>query len=597
MLATLIVQAREWLPRYGDSYWHDSIPESMRQSYVEFGERYLGKPWKDIPVSVFSEYKTTGNRSHYESLMFEKRRQLAALVLAEIVEEKGRFLKDIEIGLQSTLEETWWGLPAHYDYDTPRADCQYVDLFNAETASLVAYTRYMLSGEKEGLSPILTKRIDSEISRRVLQPAVENNYWWKRATNNWNPWICSNWLSCVLFCENDDSRKAEAIRQINEASLLFLNAYPEDGGCDEGPSYWDRAAASLFEVCYILAKSENQANIPLNHPKLKVMGSYIYKMYAGNGYAVNFSDTHGYRSVLNVSISYPFGLLTGDKTLCQYAAWYGKKNDILHKSAVLCNQSSNWPSLSRELIFLSHIQSYLKEQPQEPLLKDVWLPDLQIMTARTPSSVFYVAFKGGNNGESHNHNDVGSFVLYSNGRPLLIDPGVSEYNAKTAKDRYGVWTMQSDYHNLPRINGYSQSAGIQYGARVINHKASELSLDISHAYPTEAKVLRWERTISARFRNQIKVTEDFELSSFVAPSKLMFVTPIEPLIDNEGQIRLSDCRMNFNEKQLSAQIEDISSMLDPTMQRIWGQHLYRIVLEVRTQRLNQRIQYTISVEK
>src|SRR5437763_12227404 len=47
----------------------------------------------------------------------------------------------------------------------------------------------------------------------------------------------------------------------------------------------------------------------------------------------------------------------------------------------------------------------------EPLLGSVWLPDLQLMAARsTPNSGagLYVGAWGGHNGESHNHNDVGN---------------------------------------------------------------------------------------------------------------------------------------------------------------------------------------------
>jgi hypothetical protein len=75
---------------------------------------------------------------------------------------------------------------------------------------------------------------------------------------NWNPWICSNWLACVLICEKDESRKAEAIAQIENATRTFIDAYPEDGGCDEGPGYWDRAAASMFEVLRLLVISNEK---------------------------------------------------------------------------------------------------------------------------------------------------------------------------------------------------------------------------------------------------------------------------------------------------------------------------------------------------
>ena len=93
-------------PRWGDTFWRDSVPETMRKDYISFGEQYKGKEWHSLPAATFAEFKKTGNRTNYEGLLFEKRRQLAALVLAEVIEGKRRFLPDIINGLQSTLEET-----------------------------------------------------------------------------------------------------------------------------------------------------------------------------------------------------------------------------------------------------------------------------------------------------------------------------------------------------------------------------------------------------------------------------------------------------------------------------------------------------------
>ena len=583
-------QTPKLLPAYGDTFWRDSIPESMRQSYIAFGERYLGKPWHSLPASVFAEFKKTGNRTRYEALMFEKRRQLAAIVLAEAVEGRHRFTSDIIDGLQSTLEETWWGLPAHYKTELPQANDQNVDLFNAETASLVAWTRYLLADEISRFSPLLVKRIDSEISRRILQPAVKTNYWWKKAGMNWNPWICSNWLTCVLFCEHDDARRQEAIRQIEQAAEAFMAAYPADGGCDEGPHYWDRAAASLFETQYLLHNASLTSYLSPLASKLLAMESYIYKMYIGNGYAVNFADAHGNRAMLNINIGYPFGLLTGDKTMCQYAAWVGQQEDVLHQAARLYDKSGNWPALGRELIFLRHIQAFLRESPREPRLNEVWLPDLQIMTTREP----FVAMKGGHNGESHNHNDVGSFIVYANGEPLLIDPGVGEYTSKTfSNNRYDIWTMQSDYHNLPRINGYSQRDGKQYASRVVSHQPRQLTLDISGAYPAEARIDHWLRTVRLTKRQKIEVTEDMALKSRLAATQLMFITPTQPQLTEPGIVMLGSHSLRYDPSQLSPQVEDLASLLDPVLQQLWGQHLYRIVLTLRSNKLRQRIRYTI----
>ena len=592
-------ESSKFLPQWGDTFWRDSIPETMRQSYITFGEQYLKRDWCCLPVSVFAEYKKTGNRTHYEALMFEKRRQLAALVMAELMEGQHRFTPDIINGLQSTLEETWWGLPAHYKTEVPRTDDQTVDLFNAETAALIAYTRYVLSDEIGNFSPLLVQHIDQEISRRILEPVLKTNYWWKTAGMNWNPWICSNWLACILFCEHDDGRRQAALSQIEKACEAFMAAYPDDGGCDEGPHYWDRAAASLFETLYLFQYISLAPHLSPLTSKIKAMESYIYKMYIGNGYAVNFADAHGNRAMLNINIGYPFGLITGDKTMRQYAAWVGQQEDVLHQAAQLYNKSGNWPSLGRELIFLKHIQAFLREKPQEPRLNEVWLPDLQIMTVREP----FVAMKGGHNGESHNHNDVGSFIVYCQEPtakgpkpivPLLIDPGVGEYTSKTfSGQRYDIWTMQSDYHNLPRINGYSQHDGKQYKARVVSHKSGQLTLDIGGAYPVEAQIQQWLRTVKVQKGKQVDITEDFVLKAFQAPTQLMLITPIEPQLTKAGIISLGSHTINYNAKQLMPEVEDLTPLLDPTLRQMWGTHLYRIKMTLCSNRLKQRIQYVI----
>ena len=590
LFTALAARAVQLLPQWGDSFWRDSIPETMRQSYIAFGEQYLKKDWYSLPASAFAEFKKTGNRTHYESLMFEKRRQLAALVMAELIEGQYRFMPDIINGLQSTLEETWWGLPAHYKTEVPRTEDQTVDLFNAETAALIAYTRHVLSDEIGHFSSLLVQRIDQEISRRILQPALTTKYWWKTAGMNWNPWICSNWLACVLFCEHDDQRRQASLDQIVKACEAFMAAYPADGGCDEGPHYWDRAAASLFETLYLLQANTQHPAPGTHHPKLLAMESYIYKMYIGNGYAVNFADAHGNRAMLNINIGYPFGLMTSDKTMCQYAAWVGQQEDVLHQAAQLYNKSGNWPSLGRELIFLKHIQAFLREEPREPHLNEVWLPDLQIMTTREP----FVAMKGGHNGESHNHNDVGSFIVYPNGTPLLIDPGVGEYTSKTfSGQRYDIWTMQSDYHNLPRINGYSQHDGKQYKARVVSHKTGQLTLDISSAYPAEAQIQQWLRTVKVQKGKSVEITEDFALKAYQAPTQLMLITTIEPQLTKAGIMTLGSHTINYNAKQLTPEVEDLTPLLDPTLRQMWGTHLYRIKMTLCSHNLKQSIRYVI----
>ena len=587
LLLTIALGIANLLPQAEDAFWRDSIPQEMKQSYTVYGEQYLGKAWTALPWTVFAENKITGNRVNYEGICFEKRRHLAALVMAEIVEGKGRFMNDIIDGIGSFCEETWWGIPAHYGKRIPLQEIQEVDLFNAETASLIVWTRYMLEKQLDAFSPDICQRIDREVEQRILKPAVANNYWWKTAGMNWNPWICSNWLACVLICEKDETRKAEAIAQIEKATHAFIDAYPEDGGCDEGPGYWDRAAASMFEVLRLLPENSRLARLTSSTSntslsrKIRAMAAYSYKTYIGHDYCVNFADAHENKAVQQVNIVYPFGHWLNDKTMREFGAYLGRTKQVLTQPAKLYDKSGNFPTLGRELFFLRNIRDFIAENPQEPLIKDAWLPNLQIMTARRGGH--FTAFKGGHNGESHNHNDVGSFLVYVDGEPLLIDPGVGEYTAKTfSNSRYEIWTMQSGYHNLPQINGTDQQNGKAFGAKVVSHQNGKLTLDIAGAYPQEAAVKSWKRTVTAT-KSGVSVTEDFELDAYKAPTRLMLMTT------NRDALK----HISYNANQLEAVIEDISNQLDPLLQGMWGKEMYRIVLTVKSAKTKQQIKYSI----
>ncbi|MGM9704168.1 MAG: heparinase II/III family protein [Prevotella sp.] len=604
----------------------------VRESYIKYGEQFAGKAWESPSARLFAEFRTNGNRTRYEQATFAKRRQLAALVMAEVAEGKGRFMGDIVDGLQSTMEETWWGIPAHYGTKVMRQEDQTVDLFNAETAGLLAWTRRALREEIDSFSPLLGKRIDSEIERRMLIPAVSTDYWWKKRAMNWNPWICSNWLACVQFCEHDPMRRKEALTQISQAMQCFFNAYPDDGGCDEGPTYWDRAAASLFDCVkllevrgekvegrgekvegrdYCTAQCAGETPTPpadaANHeaehistlyplpstlknstlknstlkknPKLRRMASYSYSTYIADGYCLSFADSHGNRLVQQPNVMFPFALYLGDSTMAEFAAYVAKEKGFEENAAGIYDQSGNYPTLGRELVFLGCLDKFVATKPSEPMLADTWLPRLQIFTARR-NGVF-VGMKGGHNDESHNHNDVGSFVVYDSGQPLLIDPGVGEYTSKTfSSKRYEIWTMQSAYHNLPQINGCDQMAGKHFAARDVKRKKGCLTMDIAGAYPDSANVERWTRTVTVGKRGEIAIADSYKLKEWKAPTRLMLMAAVEPK-EEKGCIRIGNRILHYDASQLDATIEPLSPMFDNMMRSMWQNGLWRIVLTVR----------------
>ena len=65
-----------------------------------------------------------------------------------------------------------------------------------------------------------------------------------------------------------------------------------------------------------------------------------------------------------------------------------------------------------------------------------------------------MAAKGGNNGESHNHNDVGSFLYLAGDEMLLTDLGAGEYTRDYfGEKRYDILCNHSFGHSVPVIDG------------------------------------------------------------------------------------------------------------------------------------------------
>jgi hypothetical protein len=169
---------------------------------------------------------------------------------------------------------------------------------------------------------------------------------------------------------------------------------------------------------------------------------------------------------------------------------------------------------------------------------------------------------------------------------------VGEYTAKTfSKDRYSIWTMQSQFHNLPQINGADQKDGKEYAAKVVSHKDGQLTLDLAGAYPEEAAVKVWRRTVSAA-KKAITVTEDYVLNDYRGPSKLMLMTTCPPQC-SESAVTLGNHRIDFDARQMEAAVENISDRLDPLLRQIWGKEMYRIVLTVKSTNTKNKIKYTI----
>jgi hypothetical protein len=570
--------------------WED-LPADARAALLAAGEKQLSTPWEILPASLFLEYRRTGNRSHYQEAYDRRRQKLQDLVIAECMEGKGRFADEIANGVWLTCEEAFWGLPAHLGMQKagpglPDVTEPIVDLFAAETSSLLAWTGYLAGDLLEKISPLLLKRIRLEIGRRILTPCLaRDDFWWmgfgERPVNNWDPWICSNWLASALLMESDAERRRAAVAKIVRCLDNFLNGYADDGGCDEGPGYWDRAAASLFDCLELLHAATGGPGQAFTMPKVHQMGLYICRAHVWNEWYTNFGDAPA-RVYPNGDLVYRYGKRVGDGSMMAHGAFCAFEENA---NAIPDD------SIGRQLPALFNL-ALLRGAPRaQALFRDSWLAGLRVMMARLregSSKGLYLAAQAGNNGKSHNHNDVGNFVVYADGMPAIIDVGVETYSAKTfSPQRYEIWTMQSAYHNCPTIDGVMQSAGRQFAATEVDYhsddQAAELRLNLAKAYPPEAHLASWNRTLRLdRARNSIEITDDYRLTQAAKVITLTLMTPCAAEVSIPGEVGLpmssgDSVRVVYDRSIFHAVREEIP-IHDERLRASWGERLYRVLL-------------------
>ena len=602
-LKNIIIPRQEWhpYPTYANPAGLEQIPARVRKAFIDRGVKALNATWAPLPATVFLDFVRTGNRSRYERLSFDRRRQLANLVMAEVFERQGRFTDQIVNGIWAICEESFWGVPAHLGgqkagHGLPDVTDPYVDLFAAETGVLLAWTYYLLAPELDKINPLITRRILYEIDRRILSPYLEHEDWgwmgfrsrksgYKYRVNNWNPWINSNVIACALLAEQDENRRLELLHKAMDSVDNFMAPYPADGGCDEGPSYWSRAGGSLYDCLELLYNASNGAIDIFDTPLIKEIARYIYRAYISDPYFINFADAPA-KMRIEPALVYRFGKAIGDETMTGFASFEARLSDF--GSGYI---SAHFGLLNRQLPALFCLNELLATPAAEPLLRDVWWPDIQVMAARSRAGStkgFYIAAKGGHNDESHNHNDVGNFILYLNGNPVLIDAGAQTYTRKTfSKQRYELWNNQSAYHNLPTINGVMQHQGRRFAARDVRYRAGAgqavFSLDIAGAYPEEAGVDSWVRTITLNRGKNVTIEENYRLRDFVRPFTLSLMTPLDADVSEPGRIKLTLSKneavlIQYDRKKFTAGVEKIE-IKDARMAQSWGDCLYRILLK------------------
>ena len=540
------------------------------KEYVKLAQEAIDYAWPTIKATDYMEFIKTGKRA-MEPTHNERRSYLMLFFYAELAENKGRFLPQIVNGLLAICEETSWCASAHWADEIPKnlpnITAPYIDLLAAETSEHLVSIITLLREPLMDFCPEIIERVEYELEYRIKSVYLAHkDYWWMgygtRIPNNWNPWIISNLMTVFLVTEKDRTRLEASLNKMFDELQYYYDGMPDDGGCDEGPGYWGRAGASLFECVYQIKKATGGKLNLFNDEKLGKIGAFLKTVHVAKDYFVSVADSHYSPNAFSMIITYAFGKETGQRELMNFAAAVYRERttnvDPYHHT------NSNLRRMLYYHDFFDELKAY---EPTYPVHTGVEiLPDVELAGIRCEDKLVFA--KGGHNDESHNHNDVGSFTFYDGLDPILADVGIGIYTRFTfSEHRYTMipW-VKAENHTIPAFNGVGQQYGVQYRADSFAATDDKIEISFASAYPSEAGVLDVKRVLTVNEKG-MKCVDSFKFADDTKKqTREVFVCVLPVRIEDNCAIINESFRLSASAGKLSSEFVPFE---DLSLERSW----------------------------
>ena len=483
----------------------------------------------EIRAPRFSEFRLfedTGDREAYQENFFHRQHRLYVIsVLSLIYPENEDYLRLFQDTLWDICDQYVWALPAHVG-KLEKNDNAFLDL-DATTMSMAIAMMKVLFGDR--LHPLIKSRIDAEIDRRLIKPFLEKEWFWENSNNNWQS-VCAGAVGCTFMLNRPDLFPLVRDR-INEAMRKYVSTYRDDGVCVEGAGYWNYGFGYFIEYADMQNQFTDGKYNLLNDEKVVNIATFMQKLYLDSKLNVNFGDC-------SESVALTAGFLYKLKALFP--------NEFLLPSREKMTMSPHY--------FPFMIDTFLTEGPslfsedKLPEEAEYCMNDTGWYVKRTKKYGF--SARGGSNSESHNHNDVGSFIFSRDNKQILCDMGGRAYTKDYFINRYAYLETSSRGHNVPIVNGrYQDRIGVKNPPFAkTKYENGSFFIDFGEIYGLdELKSLVRECKC---FEDGVIITDRFTLDKGCTFTERL-VTFIKPKI-SDGTVMLDGVSIKFDKSLAKA---------------------------------------------
>jgi len=495
--------------------WDALAKHASYKGVIPTAEKLLREPIPDQPDDLFLDFSRTGNRTRWQVVAGRRRGRIADLVLAECLENKGRFVPAFDQITRSLCAERTWVMPAHdrtlRNFKRKAVD---IDLASSALGWEFATADYLL-GDKLGSET--RQMIRDNVRQRILDPyrdmatGKRAHNWWMRTTNNWNAVCLAGVTGAALAQIASREERAFFVAAAEVFSKNFLRGFTADGYCSEGLGYWNYGFGHYVLLAEVIHQATGGGVDLLACEGVRGPATFATRIEIMNGVYPAFADCSvtakpSAQIMHFISRRYGLGLRRWEK-----------QDPVSPGGGLFQAMMYSFPNAAS--------RTPPAKEASKGLGPHAWFDRAGVLICRPGADSackLAAALKGGHNAEHHNHNDVGSYVVVVGDEPVVADPGSEVYTSRTfSKQRYESKVLNSFGHSVPLVAGRLQKTGKAARGRVVRTEFDDagdtLVLDIASAYDVpELKKLTRSFHYSRSQAGSLTVTDEVE---FAAPKR------------------------------------------------------------------------------
>ena len=512
-------------------FWEKAGKQLNVEELLTGANQHITKPFPVMTDEIYFMSMDDAKNFHNntsDQISFRSMRILEKTVLAECVENEGRFIPYIVQWIETILDRKSW---VRANHDKAFGYCDYygrhplIDLYSASVAWRLATCDALLAPV---LSDSLRKRIKENVSRRVIDVFIRRLYenheellfngkeaiTWVDGFDNWLA-VC---LSCVVgagIYYGDFKQKAFLIAVYEKLIQNYKYSLP-GGYCIEGVSYWGYGFGKFVAASDIIYRATDGAIDLYTEKGFVEAADFGFKIaITENTYPCNADCAFDnrplpyclkyYANRAGVDYDYPYEAVS---------------NDIYIVMLML-----NWDS---------RLTGSIHPDVKETTLR-TYFEGQGMLISRTEDKDFGMYVQGGHNHAPHNHNDIGSFVVAAGDERFIVDPGIVPYRQGSfSPERYEAIRALSSYgHSVPRVCGQLQGPAkfysvntnygngrtegcydeIKYRATVLEteftDKMDRIRYDMKNAYECPQLMHLTREVIFDRTERSVLITDEF----------------------------------------------------------------------------------------